>query len=32
MKEPFYKRGGLNYVFGYFDDIERKLYVWWCHT
>ena len=32
MKEPFQKRGGLNYVFGYFDDIAGKVYVWWCHT
>lgn len=31
-QEPFQKRGGLNFVFGYFDDIERKIYVWWCHT
>ena len=32
IKQPFHKRGGLNYVFGYFDDIERRVYVWWSHT
>lgn len=32
LKQPFHKRGGLNYVFGYFDDIERKLYILYCHT
>lgn len=32
MKEPFHKRGGVNYVFGYFDDIERKIYVLYWHT
>ncbi len=29
---PFFKKGGMNYVFGYFDDRENKLYLWWCHT
>ena len=32
MKVPFHKRGGLNFVFGYFDDIAGKIYVWWFHT
>ena len=32
MKEPFYQRGGVNIVFGYYDDIARKIYVWYAHT